>query len=235
VSVLLTYTRGNSAAEVSFDAVVTEVHSMTAQVTSHPVEQGSNVSDHVYNEPRRITLDALVTNTPLATPKTHARGARAEVRSVDLSGSAARGRTFNRSALAASGRSMSASLLQWDGEMDRPRDVYHDLVRAMTEKSVFTVDTEIEQYKDMVITSMSTPRDAGSGKQTDNGVRVDRLSFQIEMVQVRIASSRDGKVTRTPKQDTPKAKQNRGPRAKKEATTEEGSLWYQSGIGLPGS
>ncbi len=195
MSVRLTWTSGDRELEAVFDAVVTETHSRSAQVTSHPVEQGSDVADHVYIDPLRLTLEAVVTNTPLATPVTQARNSQGEVRRVD---------------------NAKANALRFDKDMLRPRDVYEALRKAYNDKSSFDVDTAIEIYRSMVITSLSVPRDAGSGAQTSNGVRVDRLSFSIEMQQIRVASSKTGDVRR-PKAGAPKKKDNKGDKGKKEA------------------
>ena len=38
---------------------------MTSEVTEHPVEQGSNLTDHVRKNARMLTLEMYVTNTPI--------------------------------------------------------------------------------------------------------------------------------------------------------------------------
>src|SRR5262245_32972517 len=50
------------------DASVNEQHVTTATVTQHQVERGSPVSDFIRAMPRRLTLEAMFTNTPLALP-----------------------------------------------------------------------------------------------------------------------------------------------------------------------
>ncbi len=47
------------------DAVIQETHSYTNTITSHPVETGFDVSDHSRPEPDKITLECVVTSTPL--------------------------------------------------------------------------------------------------------------------------------------------------------------------------
>lgn len=48
------------------DLVESESHSLTAEVTEHPVESGSDVSDNVRNKPRELTLtNAIVSDTPI--------------------------------------------------------------------------------------------------------------------------------------------------------------------------
>jgi hypothetical protein len=53
---------------VDFDAVLEEVHELPAEITSHPVQRGVEVADHVRPGPLVISLRAIVTTTPLRTP-----------------------------------------------------------------------------------------------------------------------------------------------------------------------
>lgn len=50
---------------VQFDASVNEVHSDEAEITDHPIEEGSIVSDHIRKKPASIEINGLVTNTPI--------------------------------------------------------------------------------------------------------------------------------------------------------------------------
>lgn len=50
---------------IDLDVTITEQHSYTSRVTSYPVENGTIVSDHIINDPETLTLQAIVTDTPL--------------------------------------------------------------------------------------------------------------------------------------------------------------------------
>lgn len=53
------------------DLVETEEHSMTSEITEHPVEDGSDISDNIRIKPRELTLtNAIVSNTPIGTVAT---------------------------------------------------------------------------------------------------------------------------------------------------------------------
>src|SRR6185436_16259045 len=54
-----------SGTAIVFDIVESETHTSKSTVTDHPVELGSNVSDHIRNDPDRISIKGTVTNTPL--------------------------------------------------------------------------------------------------------------------------------------------------------------------------
>jgi hypothetical protein len=50
------------------DLVETEEHSLTSEITEHPVEDGSDISDNIRNKPRELTLtNAIVSDTPIGT------------------------------------------------------------------------------------------------------------------------------------------------------------------------
>lgn len=53
-------------ANLDFDATISELHQAESRVTSQPVEQGVNISDHIANEPLRMTIEGFVTNSPLS-------------------------------------------------------------------------------------------------------------------------------------------------------------------------
>lgn len=47
------------------DVAVTEDYNFDCEVTKHPVESGADVTDHVRELPKVITLDCIVSDTPL--------------------------------------------------------------------------------------------------------------------------------------------------------------------------
>jgi hypothetical protein len=50
---------------VELDASLSETHSMSAEVTNHPLEEGSEISDHIRKQPDSIQITGVVSNTPL--------------------------------------------------------------------------------------------------------------------------------------------------------------------------
>lgn len=61
MSTYLSMERGD---QVEFDAVTAIEPTLTAEVTSYPVEDGSTGADHVVRRPRTVRLECLVTETP---------------------------------------------------------------------------------------------------------------------------------------------------------------------------
>lgn len=50
---------------VEFDATLSEKHDSGARATEHPVEEGANTTDHVRPELDVVSLEGIITNTPL--------------------------------------------------------------------------------------------------------------------------------------------------------------------------
>jgi hypothetical protein len=53
---------------LTFDAVVSESHTVTTEITDNPVESGVSITDHAYMKPYKVVIEAGVTNTPLHEP-----------------------------------------------------------------------------------------------------------------------------------------------------------------------
>ena len=50
---------------VNFDVVSAETHEGTMKLTEHPVESGSDITDNVRAEPRKLSIEGYVSNKPL--------------------------------------------------------------------------------------------------------------------------------------------------------------------------
>ena len=53
------------AGAIEFDASVSEQHDSENEITQFPVEVGSDIADHIRPQPDRITINGIVTNTPI--------------------------------------------------------------------------------------------------------------------------------------------------------------------------
>lgn len=51
--------------DLEIDAEISSDHNFDAEVTDHPVEKGANVTDHVRPQPITLTVDGVVSNTPI--------------------------------------------------------------------------------------------------------------------------------------------------------------------------
>lgn len=64
-------------ASIWIDVSIREQHNSQAEVTRFPVEDGSDITDHVMLLPDQIVIEGLVTNHPLELPGSHTDGATA--------------------------------------------------------------------------------------------------------------------------------------------------------------
>lgn len=61
-------------ATVTFDVTVREAHEGVADLPRHPVEASADMNDHVRRQPRTLTLEVAVTNTPTRAPRSEVTG-----------------------------------------------------------------------------------------------------------------------------------------------------------------
>ena len=50
---------------LELDASISESHTGEVEVTEHPIERGADITDHARPKPDRVTIEGLVSNTPL--------------------------------------------------------------------------------------------------------------------------------------------------------------------------
>lgn len=49
---------------LTVDVSIREIHSLQANITRFPVEFGASITDHIINQPRTLTIDGLISDTP---------------------------------------------------------------------------------------------------------------------------------------------------------------------------
>lgn len=123
---------------LTFDAVLRETHDATSIVTEQAVERGSPIADHKRPEPRRVTIEAHVTNAPIEAP--------------GLSGGETAPVGVTRD-----------GVLVFETPFDRPGDVFAALQSLARDPILCTLVTRHETYDDMALVSMSTPRESMTG------------------------------------------------------------------------
>lgn len=121
------------------DCVVTATHVGEVEVTDHPVEEGADVSDHVRPLPERLTIDGIISNTPLN--KTVKRTL--NVQGVVLE-------TEGESALA--------------GEPGYAESAYETLRSIKDAGKLISVATPLRVYDDMVLQSLTVPKNNTTGE-----------------------------------------------------------------------
>lgn len=52
-------------ATIEIDAMLSEQYELNSQITSSPIDFGTEIADHIINDPRLYTIEAVVTDTPM--------------------------------------------------------------------------------------------------------------------------------------------------------------------------
>ena len=175
------------------DASINEIHEMSSQLSSNEVEDGTNLTDNVRLQPIKLTMEGVVTKTPLslfgsaftsglafATAATGA-SAGAIAASAAFVGSALGGAPSIGSLLSDGGSGGSGSVSSLVLNSRDPKDVWKFLTELRDLRTPFSIATGLKEYANMIIISISATRNAQVG---------EALKFNLVAQQVKIASSR---------------------------------------------
>lgn len=197
---------------LEFDATLLEEFTRSAEITRFPVETGAVLTDHYQPQPRAISLEVQVSDTPSreilprpglsnSTPMpTGAKFAKAldlPVNPAPVAGLA--GQRVIQGNVSRFPKQRTAVLLQFNGTITRTVDAFQVLDGLMESRQLVDVllfrDVE---YKNMMIVNVRTPRGADAGST---------LTFTIDLVQVQFAgvektTSKEPKASKhSPKRD----------------------------------
>ena len=168
---------GVERVSVPMDASISESHERTATISQNEVEDGSNIADHVRLNPERLTMEAIISDTPVTLL---ASGIGLGIASASQLATSAVGGVAGQllSEVVGSGLGTLAGLLT--GTPRDPADGFRFLEELWRKRTPFTVVTALKRYENMVIQSLGVPRTASIGKS---------LRFNITFEQIRIVSS----------------------------------------------
>lgn len=146
---------------LEFDCTTKELHGATASVAEHNVEDGSPIADHKRADPDVISLEVMVTNTPIRVP-----------------GGSGFGETNAPSGSFRASPNSDGIVLQFDREFDRVSDVLKVLRRLTKAPVLVTVETSVETYENMTLINVSAPREG-----------MDAIKFSIDLKALRIVET----------------------------------------------
>lgn len=126
--------------DLELDVTRSEQHAGEVEVTEHPVEEGFNVTDHARPKPDTLTLDCIVSNTPL-------------------------NRTQKKRVVKAFGQAFETTTLadQKQGVAGYAEAAYQKLLQLKNAGDLIRVITQIRTYSSMIISNLSVPRDNKTG------------------------------------------------------------------------
>jgi hypothetical protein len=157
---------------LEFEASLKETHSQTSTPTKFPIENGRNISDHMILEPLELSMTAIITDNPISSLAGLATEAATTLTSklTPPIGTIALGAGLG-------GLSLFKSIV--GGSSSPSVAAYQQLKKMQEAGEPFTVLTSLERYKNMVINSVSVPREAQEG---------NCITFTIGLTQLIIVS-----------------------------------------------
>ena len=133
------YTGPTMIGDLALDCTVTETHTATSTVTEHPVESGSNITDHIRPDPVQLSITGIVSDTPI--------GSKQVQRAVSVGGASVQvTQQEPPSSATGFGRSAWAKL---------------DAIR--TAAKPVKVVTRDKTYDSMALVSLSVPKESKTG------------------------------------------------------------------------
>jgi hypothetical protein len=190
---------------VSLDATTGQNHEATNTVTEHPVESGSSMSDHIRPDLDTLTLEGVITNTPLFLPTDHTDGAR-EI-DVEIEGVASGVRIPLPVVGSLVGNipitpTPKGVVRGYDPAFDRISACYASLLKLRNEGVLCRVITHLRHYDSMAIRRLGVTLDGATGHS---------LPLSLEFVQIRIGSTEEVPVPEIPRTRKDKGATSPGP------------------------
>lgn len=183
---------------IEVDATVSESHNGEVEVTEHPVEFGANITDHARPKAVMLTIEGIVSNTPLN--RTQQR------RKVNLGFSFSFETTTIADQIVGQPGVAEAAFAQLQAMRDNPQPI--------------TIATKYRTYESMVITSLVVPRNASTG----DAVRFTATFKQVVIVKNRLTT---GVIAKEPKAK-PKVSRGKKVPDKTPEPTKKKSMAYQA-------
>lgn len=202
---------------LTFDVVRTEAQELSNLITEHPVETGANVSDHVRPNLNRVTLEAYVSNAPIASPDGTTTQFPLTIPPVPPQISVNGGINAIGQLLFGVGAPPTAKALVFAMPTDYVAQTIDTLGQLRAQGILVSVYCPNALYDSMIVESFTVNRDAGTGTGA---------SFTIVLRQVRVVSS---SVVTAPKPTVASASvsQNKGSQAPTTPTGPQQSFLLQ--------
>ena len=139
---------------VEVDAVLSEDHRFNTLVTQNPIEDGSNITDHIVSLPFLLEMEGRFTDTPFGFLSSLVASSAVGALTTGLTGAQA----------AAGLTQATATALLGEARPGLSKVKFQLLVALQTARETITIVTGIQTYENMVIESLSAPRSGRDGK-----------------------------------------------------------------------
>lgn len=137
----------NGVGGVTIDAVISESHSHNASATENPIETGSVVTDHVTLRPIELSLDGIITDTP-----------------VDFS-------VYDNV------KGLISTVSSIFGKKSRSLEAHDAIVKLWKDRIPFKVVTGLKVYDNMILEDYTVNREAETGKAIKFTAKMKQITF----------------------------------------------------------
>lgn len=163
----LLFSNHSKIGELFIDGTHMETIDYSSEITNHPIETGSSISDHIYINPLKVKMEGSITDT-----------------SVDIVG------TIKDVAGLFDGNLLNNLVDKFKGKGSKSTAAYELLKDLHASKSLVTVVNYLDTFDNMVIETLTFPRDNKVG---------NRLFFEITLKQITLASVKTVSISRNPR------------------------------------
>lgn len=145
---------------ITVDASIKEDHNAEIEVTDHAVEQGAAITDHARPKPVELSIEGMVTNTPIS---------RGQIRNVT----------------SAMGTVQTTSTSSYAAGAPGFAEAAYAALRALRDTpKLVTITTGLRKYDNMLMTSLNVPRDAKSGEALNFTVKFKEVRLVVNTTTV---------------------------------------------------
>jgi hypothetical protein len=195
---------------IFFDVVGSEKHEFSSMVTEHPIETGSDVTDHVRPNLDRITLEGFVSQTPIYSDRGSQIQLPLDVQTytppISLNPAAAVVNAVGSLISSLSTQPIVADIFMFPNDSDFVRETMLALKGLQTTAQLVDVYTPNYAYTDMILDGWDVDRDSSTG----TGANFKISLRQIKTVQSTLTNVPQPAIARAAET---KAKGNQAPQA----------------------
>jgi hypothetical protein len=175
---------------IAVDAILSEVHLLAGEGTDHPIEDGSNISDHYRPAPRALQLEGVITDTPIRMPGSHTNGAQLKQQTFEIPNELF-GMQLGPIPISIKGAPGQGSVTGFSTAMERVRSTWEEFEAIVEQRRIITIVTSLRTYDNMTL------------RQLEVDKRGSSYRFNCLAVQQRTVVS--GRVTARPVPRVPRA------------------------------
>lgn len=227
---------GGATASIILDATVKEDYSAPVEVTTHPVEKGADIGDHVIIKPQKLRIEGKISETPFdvqsqvagvvntvaSTIGQSLGGALGGIAATVGSAKTLAGVLKTKSAAGTTDQDGNFTARDIPGETSRLRDAITEFKNIRDAKQPVTIVTGLQQYTNYLLVGFDVSRGTDTGGS---------INVSLEFQELLVATSTTVKVE-IPKIKSALATNNQG---KKKANPLDGEKGKKASFLLQGA